>query len=137
MTALDNPAYRALSGPHAHLAERCGRALRYPVHVSPIAALPTDPTEQDWTDAGELVGPGGSLFLPAVTVSPSSDWEVRLSLPGVQMVADDVADVEFDQDAVELGASDVPDMLDLVGRTRPGPFSARTVELGTYVGIRR
>ncbi|CAM5277170.1 hypothetical protein SMICM304S_01749 [Streptomyces microflavus] len=28
-------------------------------------------------------------------------------------------------------------MLDLVARTRPGPFLPRTVELGTYLGIRR
>ena len=28
-------------------------------------------------------------------------------------------------------------MLDLAQRTEPGPFRARTVELGTYVGIRR
>jgi predicted GNAT family acetyltransferase len=28
-------------------------------------------------------------------------------------------------------------MLALVERTRPGPFSVRTIELGTYLGIRR
>ena len=28
-------------------------------------------------------------------------------------------------------------MLDLVARTQPGPFRARTVELGGYLGIRR
>jgi predicted GNAT family acetyltransferase len=38
---------------------------------------------------------------------------------------------------VLLGAADVPEMLDLVARTRPGPFLPRTVELGTYLGIRR
>ncbi|MER6798526.1 GNAT family N-acetyltransferase, partial [Amycolatopsis mediterranei] len=36
-----------------------------------------------------------------------------------------------------LGPADVPEMLDLVERTRPGPFRKRTVELGTYLGIRR
>ena len=33
--------------------------------------------------------------------------------------------------------ADVPEMLDLAGRTQPGPFLARTVEMGTYLGIRR
>ena len=42
-----------------------------------------------------------------------------------------------DEEAVRLEALDVPDMLDLVGRTRPGPFLPRTVELGSYLGIRR
>ena len=37
---------------------------------------------------------------------------------------------------VELGAADVPEMLDLVARTRPGPFWPRTHELGTYLGVR-
>jgi ribosomal protein S18 acetylase RimI-like enzyme len=41
------------------------------------------------------------------------------------------------QAAVVLGLADVPEMLDLVERTRPGPFLARTVELGTYLGLRR
>ena len=33
--------------------------------------------------------------------------------------------------------SDVDDMLDLVERTRPGPFRRHTIDLGTYLGIRR
>ena len=40
-------------------------------------------------------------------------------------------------EAVELTAADVPEMLDLVGRTEPGPFLPRTIELGTYLGVRR
>ncbi len=35
-----------------------------------------------------------------------------------------------------LGASDVADMLDLAGRTRPGPFGPRTIEFGQYIGLR-
>jgi len=37
---------------------------------------------------------------------------------------------------VRLGAADVPDMLTLAARTRPGPLWPRTYELGTYLGIR-
>ncbi len=39
-------------------------------------------------------------------------------------------------DVVELGAADIPEMLDLAARTQPGPFWPRTHELGTYLGIR-
>jgi predicted GNAT family acetyltransferase len=35
-----------------------------------------------------------------------------------------------------LGGADVPDMLALTELTKPGPFSARTHELGTFLGIR-
>lgn len=31
---------------------------------------------------------------------------------------------------------DVPEMLDLTARTRPGPFWPRTPELGAYLGVR-
>jgi len=37
---------------------------------------------------------------------------------------------------VTLGASDVPEMIALVELTKPGPFSTRTHELGTFLGIR-
>jgi predicted GNAT family acetyltransferase len=37
---------------------------------------------------------------------------------------------------VTLGADDVPDMIALTDLTKPGPFSARTHELGMFLGIR-
>jgi hypothetical protein len=40
-------------------------------------------------------------------------------------------------EAIGLGAADVPEMLELVAQTEPGPFLNRTVELGDYLGIRR
>lgn len=57
-------------------------------------------------------------------------------IPGVQLV-DVSLRAAADPEALVLTADDVPDMLDLVARTRPGPFRPRTVELGTYLGIRR
>jgi predicted GNAT family acetyltransferase len=32
--------------------------------------------------------------------------------------------------------ADVPEILDLVARTQPGPFEPRTIEMGVYLGIR-
>ena len=34
-------------------------------------------------------------------------------------------------------AEDLPEMIDLVRRTEPGPFGPRTIGLGTCLGIRR
>ena len=42
-----------------------------------------------------------------------------------------------DPEAVVLGPTDVPDMLALVERTRPGPFRPGTIRMGTYLGIRQ
>lgn len=52
-------------------------------------------------------------------------------------LVDVAVDKAGDDEARPLGTDDVPEMLDLVARTRPGPFAARTVELGCYLGIRR
>ncbi|MET9892343.1 GNAT family N-acetyltransferase [Streptomyces sp. NPDC006465] len=131
---LDNAAWAALSGPHAHLAERVGRAARYPTDVSPFAALadPADP--RSWDDLAELVGPGAVTPVTAVQVVPDG-WTTEQSGYGVQMIAT-ALDTEPAPEAVRLGLADVPEILDLIALTRPGPFLPRTVELGTYLGIR-
>jgi predicted GNAT family acetyltransferase len=37
---------------------------------------------------------------------------------------------------VNLTPADVPEMMELVELTKPGPFAARTITLGSYVGVR-
>ncbi|GAA1374443.1 GNAT family N-acetyltransferase [Streptomyces beijiangensis] len=133
---LDNPARSSLTGPHAHFAEGRGRVLRYPLDVSPWLALPDEPDTDDWSDLAALAGPGEVVPLPGLRGAPPEGWEVTFRMDGVQLVDDGVAAVP-DAEAVRLGPADVPDMLDLVARTEPGPFLPRTIELGTYLGIRR
>ncbi|MFE4696030.1 GNAT family N-acetyltransferase [Streptomyces sp. NPDC056738] len=131
---LDNAAWAALTGPHAHLAERVGRAARYPTDVSPFTALsdPADP--RSWDDLAELVGPGAVTPVTAVQSVPDG-WTVEHSGVGVQLTATALRS-EPAPEAVRLGPDDVPEILDLIALTRPGPFLPRTVELGTYLGIR-
>jgi ribosomal protein S18 acetylase RimI-like enzyme len=133
---LDHPARAALTGPHAHLAERRGRVLRYPVDVSPWLALPDDPDADDWADVAALSGPGTEFLLLGFGGRIPDDWETTFHADGVQMVDDELSPAP-DPEAILLGPADVPEMLDLVERTQPGPFLPRTVELGTYLGIRR
>ncbi|MGW1675113.1 GNAT family N-acetyltransferase [Streptomyces sp. NPDC002324] len=133
---LDNPALASLTGPHAHFAERRGRVLRYPLDVSPWLALPDDPGADDWADLAALAGPGAEVPVPAYTGGFPAGWDVTFDLEGVQLVDDGIAAAP-DDEAVRLGPADVPEMLDLVERTQPGPFLPRTVEMGTYLGIRR
>jgi ribosomal protein S18 acetylase RimI-like enzyme len=133
---LDNPTWTSLAGPHAHFAERQGRVLRYPEEVAPFLALPDDPGEQDWLDVAALAGPGATVLVAATSTKPPAGWEVVNALQGVQLVDAGIAAAP-DPEAVRLGPADVPEMLDLVERTKPGPFRKRTVELGTYLGIRR
>ncbi|MEU9453339.1 GNAT family N-acetyltransferase [Streptomyces sp. NPDC048277] len=133
---LDNPALASLTGPHAHFAERRGRILRYPVDVSPWLALPGEPDAGDWADLAALSGPGTEVGLPGFRGELPFGWELTMNIAGVQLV-DEGMEAVPEPEAVRLGHADVPEMLDLVERTRPGPFLPRTVELGTYLGIRR
>jgi len=137
---LDNPAWASLTGPHARFAERCGGALRYPDDVSPFFALPDEPGPADWNDLAKLAGPGATVAVTGDAIAAPDGlpdgWEVVAHGEGVQLVGDDVVPAP-DDEAVRLRAADVPEMLDLVARTQPGPFRPRTIEMGTYLGIRR
>ncbi|MER6984913.1 GNAT family N-acetyltransferase [Streptomyces carpinensis] len=133
---LDNPALASLTGPHARFAERRGRVLRYPVDVSPWLALPDEPDTGDWADLAALAGPGAEVPLSGFVGRVPADWDITFQVEGVQFVDDGLAAAP-EAEAVRLGPADVPEMLDLVARTQPGPFLPRTIELGTYLGIRR
>ncbi|WP_037906554.1 GNAT family N-acetyltransferase [Actinacidiphila yeochonensis] len=130
---LDNPAWAALNGAHRHLAEVVGQAGRYLEDVAPFVAIADADDPQAWADLTRLIGPGNSFSLSGVARLPEG-WTAGEAIPGVQLVGTSVRG-EFTPEAAPLSAADVPDMLDLVARTRPGPFRPRTVEMGSYVGI--
>ncbi len=132
---LDNPAYAALCGPHARLAQVHGGARRYPVDVAPFLALPSPPSAQDWRDAAGLVSPGSYAAIRSSGAELPDGWQTVGAFDLVQMIGERVTGVEYPE-AIPLGAADVPEMLELVAQTEPGPFLARTVELGDYLGIR-
>lgn len=134
-SVLDNPAWAALTGPHAGLAETHGRAARYPADVSPFHALSDTTDPHAWADLAALAGPGAQVSVAGAPLDAFPGWTLVGSIAGVQFV--DVAlRAAADPDAVILHAADVPEMLDLVDRCQPGPFLPRTIELGTYFGIR-
>jgi ribosomal protein S18 acetylase RimI-like enzyme len=135
-TVLDNAAWASLTGPHARFAERHGRAVRYPADVAGFHALadPADP--RAWADLAALVAPGATVAVAGAPLDAFPGWAVTGSVAGVQLV--DVAlRAAVDPGALLLTTADVPEMLDLVERCRPGPFLPRTIELGRYLGIRR
>lgn len=135
---LDDPVGASLRGAHARFAQGTGRVLRYDAAVASFAALPADPEPGDWADLAALLGAGGFADLFSSPATPPPDWEPVFTLPGLQLVAGDLPEPAVDGvEVVELGTADVPDMLALVDRSRPGPFWPRTHEMGTYLGVRR
>jgi ribosomal protein S18 acetylase RimI-like enzyme len=131
---LDNSVWAAITGPQADLAEVRGRAARYRPDVTRFAALPSEPAPEDWADLALLAGPGENVVISGAPRTPPEGWEAQAG-EGVQMVGTAV-EVGPDPEAVLLGAADVPEMLDLVARTQPGPFEPNTRLMGTYLGIR-
>jgi predicted GNAT family acetyltransferase len=133
---LDDPVYASLCGAHARLAQVRGRARRYPVDVAPFLGLPSPPSAQDWRDAASLVEAGTYVAVRLRGAEVPNAWQAVQAFNLVQMIGERVNGVDCSE-AIQLGAADVPEILELVAQTEPGPFLARTIELGDYLGIRR
>ena len=133
---LDHPIWTALTTTQQALAEGNGRARRYPTDVTPFADMP-DMTPESFSALGALMSPTdvAVLFTPDA-LKPPAEFKVMLAETGEQMIGTPVETPATGIDIITLGAADVPDMIELTALTKPGPFSTRTHELGTFLGIR-
>ena len=80
---------------------------------------------------GEVVG----LF-DSAPVAGNRSLEVIVHKTIEQMVYEEHEMPPAAAGHVNLTPADVPDMMQLVELTKPGPFAARTIALGSYIGIR-
>jgi ribosomal protein S18 acetylase RimI-like enzyme len=134
---LDNIGWHALTGPQQRFGTVIdGLAARCHPDVAVFCALADDVTGDAWEALRTLVGPGGGavLFRRETPQAPAG-WQEVMRMATRQMLGPperESPDAEF----IELTAADAPEMQALVARTRPGPFEARTHELGTYLGYR-
>ncbi|HEX4523506.1 MAG TPA: GNAT family N-acetyltransferase [Casimicrobiaceae bacterium] len=135
--ALDNPFWSSLTTGHAHFAMGGALARRYPPDISPIAGLAApEPTNVSALEAIVAVGDDMATVARAMPRLPAH-WEILYESRLTQMLRSErTALPEGDVDASTLGPADVPEMLALVELTKPGPFRPRTIELGTYIGLR-
>jgi predicted GNAT family acetyltransferase len=76
-----------------------------------------------------------ALFTPEPVIVPDG-FKVVLAETGEQMIGSPADSPLREVEIVTLGKADVPAMLALTALTKPGPFAARTHELGTFLGIR-
>ncbi|MBY8862800.1 GNAT family N-acetyltransferase [Nocardia sp. CA2R105] len=132
---LDDPVRTSLLGAHRRFASWAGRIGRYDPQVAPFIGHPPALDEQDWVDLATVLGPGGSTGLRGRGHTPPAGWTVLDEIGSVQM--DGTAlDVAPDPELEVLTAADVPEILELIARTRPGPYARRTIEMGAYLGLR-
>lgn len=136
--ALDNPVWHGLRGPHARLAQRdpSGRALRYDPEVSIFSGV-DQLDAAGWNALAALAGPEGVAVLFRSAIGPvPAGWREQMRLRGLQMVAGDLAPAAA-LDTTPLDPSHAAEMVALAQLTEPGPFLARTVDLGGYRGVVR
>ncbi|HEX3462081.1 MAG TPA: GNAT family N-acetyltransferase [Acidimicrobiales bacterium] len=164
MHVLDNPVWHALQGPQRILGRATELAGRFDEDVSPFGAIAEGANpDLAWPVLAQLLGPKGTVELTGDRPGPPTGWTVTSRLEGVQMVAESMPGRQTELGSargrttespplesapepsavktitpspIPLGASDVPEMMALVKVARPGPFEARTIEFGGYVGIR-
>lgn len=133
---LDDPVRNSLEGSLSRFAVSRGRIVRADPEVSPFLVHPDVLESQDWDDIAALFGPRTVVGLNGPERALPEGWSHVETFGLVQLVGTHLETRPF-AEAVELTAADVPEMLDLVGRTEPGPFLPRTIELDTYLGVRR
>jgi ribosomal protein S18 acetylase RimI-like enzyme len=132
---LANPAWHALTTRQAALAEGAGRARRYRDDVSVFAAA-DELDDGGWDALAELAGPAAGLVLVRDELGdPPPGWTRVGGGTGDQMALTDLVDGGSDPGIRPLGDGDVGEMLALVELARPGPFLARTIEMGDYAGV--
>ena len=134
--ALDNAVWHALARSLWRFAHWSGRSARFTPEVSVFAAVPDEPSSDDWRALARLVGPGGTAVLFRDQVDEPDGWTSLAEIPGVQMDGTG-AEAAVSVEVALLGEADLDEMVSLAARTRPGPFARRTPELGRYYGVRR
>jgi predicted GNAT family acetyltransferase len=133
---LDHPIWTALTTTQRALAEGDARVRRYPTEMTPFADMP-DLSSENFAALRAMMSSNdiAVLFTPDA-VAPPAGFNVVLAETGEQLIGTPVETPANGVDIVTLGATDVPAMLELTALTKPGPFSARTHELGTFLGIK-
>jgi predicted GNAT family acetyltransferase len=136
MHPLDHPVWNALSTRQQALAEGDALARRYPPSIAPFAAM-ADMSAQSFAALSALMS--GSdiavLFTPDPVTAPAG-FKILLAETAEQMIGTPAQSPPGGVEIVTLGGHDVAAMMALTELTKPGPFSLRTHELGTFLGIR-
>jgi ribosomal protein S18 acetylase RimI-like enzyme len=134
---LDHVIWNALTSCHRDVAEGDHLALRYLAPIAPFAAT-TDVSTASFQSLLTLLPAGDRIGLFTLEeIMPPSFFSVIERGAVDQMVLVKMPSCAGSVPIVRLDARDVPDMLELVGATHPGPFGPRTIELGQYIGVRR
>lgn len=134
---LNRPIWNALKINQRQHAIARGPAVRFDPEFGLFAAIP-DVSPESLEGLGQLVAEYGEtyLFEPA-ELPPVPGTVLAGQGQAVQMIAErQIAPLKSPFEIIALTSADAPEMLALATLTQPGPFFARTHELGEFVGVR-
>jgi ribosomal protein S18 acetylase RimI-like enzyme len=133
---LDRAAWSALTSRQAHLALGDDRARRLDPAYGLFAAA-ADRAPQNLAALVALIrATGPAAFFEADPPTEIPGLSITPGAPISQWWAEAPAYALSDFEVVELGDADAGEMLALARLTEPGPFFARTHQLGGFVGVR-
>ncbi|AWN22853.1 GNAT family N-acetyltransferase [Deinococcus irradiatisoli] len=134
MHLLDDPVLAALTGPQKSFAEVRGPLHSYPADVAPFSAFEGP--------AAGLAGALAQFRRPVVLFRPQPEpappgWSLRPTSEAVQMLLEDESQLDPSPTTfTALTLAQAAEASALIRLTQPGPFEARTMQLGRYIGVR-
>ncbi|MEM5584412.1 GNAT family N-acetyltransferase [Roseibium sp. AS2] len=135
---LNRVVWSALTSRQQTFVQGGPLARRFDPAVSPFAAT-KDNSPEALEELAGLIRPGDDqvYLLQADAIELPDALEAGITADGVLMseVAPASAPEET-EDIVRLGEADIADMVALAELTKPGPFTARTPELGSFWGVK-
>jgi ribosomal protein S18 acetylase RimI-like enzyme len=134
MDYLANPIWSALSTRHVALSEGDEFARCYLPDFSLLAGL-KDNSAESFERLSKFAGDRtlGICSQERPTLPPN--WDVQAEFDCAQMICEKLLDCREHTFEI-LTKADVPQMKELVKLTQPGPFADRTIEFGTFIGIK-
>lgn len=134
--SLTNVFWHSLTGAQAEFAVGAGGARRYAPGFSPILGF-AEPEEPDFDAINPYCEPSERFYSAGWTGAAPRGWTIEATSTMYCMAWDGaMVPAEVGTGIDVLGVGDAAAAVGLAALTRPGPFGPRTLELGTYLGIR-
>ncbi|HET6252888.1 MAG TPA: GNAT family N-acetyltransferase [Puia sp.] len=133
---LDNPVYHATVSGNKNLSLGTSTVRYFPAAIAPFVGL-ADFSEARFSELAEVLPPKrGAVVVSADEIIVPTAWKVNYHGVGLQMMGEHaIGPALEDWEFVPLQQKHVPLMVELATLTNPGPFGARTIEFGGFVGV--
>ena len=133
---LDNPVWNALISGNKAFAQGTETVKFFPREVVPFVAFEEE-TPAHFDELYDIMAIDTPVLLFTVNdLKIPESWSVLIEIPGYQMVynGSPLPELQYDE-IVPLTVEHVPQILELIKLTNPGPVFSRTIEFGNYEGI--